>query len=91
MHQYLNEDVAFERLKDLQREAENRRLAAAGPPRDLGLGIRRLFARAAGLLRRAAPAPGERLNARLAFGAKNAECALDSAPLAPKVRNSVGD
>ena len=72
MHQYVNEDIAFERLKDLQRESENRRLAAAGPPRDVGLGIRRLFA-------------------RLAFGAKDAECALDSAPLPPKVRNSVGD
>ena len=28
MYQYMNEDVAFERLKDLQREMENSRLAA---------------------------------------------------------------
>jgi hypothetical protein len=28
MHEYYNEDVAFERLKDLQREMENSRLAA---------------------------------------------------------------
>lgn len=28
MYQYTNEDVAFERLKDLQREMENSRLAA---------------------------------------------------------------
>ncbi|GAC1504724.1 MAG: hypothetical protein NVS1B3_01920 [Candidatus Dormibacteraceae bacterium] len=34
MHGYYSEDVAFERLQDLQREAENRRLTAASP-RDL--------------------------------------------------------
>jgi len=28
MHEYYNEDVAFERLKDLQREMENSRLTA---------------------------------------------------------------
>src|SRR5260370_42127679 len=28
MYQYTNEDVAFERLKDLQREMENSRMAA---------------------------------------------------------------
>jgi hypothetical protein len=28
MYQYTNEDVAFERLKDLQREMENSRIAA---------------------------------------------------------------
>jgi hypothetical protein len=28
MHQYYNEDVAFERLKDMQREMENSRLMA---------------------------------------------------------------
>ena len=28
MHEYYNEDVAFERLKDLQREMENSHLAA---------------------------------------------------------------
>lgn len=53
MHQYLNEDVAFERLKDLQRETENRRLTSAATTPDLGLGIRRQVARATGLLGRA--------------------------------------
>ncbi|MHB8611488.1 MAG: hypothetical protein ACYDAL_03520 [Candidatus Dormibacteraceae bacterium] len=45
MYQYTNEDVAFERLKDLQREMENSRMAAdslAG----LGALIRKLSARA---------------------------------------------
>ena len=36
MHEYYNEDVAFERLKDLQREMENSRLTA-GSLSDLGL------------------------------------------------------
>jgi hypothetical protein len=57
MFQYTNEDVAFERLKDLQREMENSRLAAhslAG----LGALIRNLAARAwwlAGLAMHRAP------------------------------------
>jgi hypothetical protein len=57
MYQYTNEDVAFERLKDLQREMENSRMAAnslAG----LGALIRNLAARAwwlAGLAMRLAP------------------------------------
>jgi hypothetical protein len=57
MYQYTNEDVAFERLKDLQREMENSRMAAnslAG----LGALIRNLAARAwwlAGLAMRRAP------------------------------------
>jgi hypothetical protein len=36
MHEYYNEDVAFERLKDLQREMENSRLTA-GLLANLGL------------------------------------------------------
>jgi hypothetical protein len=31
-----NEDVAWERLQDVQREAENRRLIASGGPTDTG-------------------------------------------------------
>ena len=49
MYQYTNEDVAFERLKDLQREMENSRMAAnslAG----LGALIRNLAARALSLI-----------------------------------------
>jgi hypothetical protein len=57
MYPYRNEDVAFERLKDLQREMENSRMAAnslAG----LGALTRNLAARAwwlAGLAMRRAP------------------------------------
>ena len=43
MHQYYNEDVAFERLKDVQREMENSRLMA-GSLSDFG---RRLWTWAA--------------------------------------------
>lgn len=57
MHQFLNEDVAFERLKDLQREAENRRLASAGSASDMGLAIRKLAGRASALLARARRRP----------------------------------
>jgi hypothetical protein len=45
MYPYMNEDAAFERLKDLQREAENSRLIAGSLPR-LGSVIRNLVARA---------------------------------------------
>jgi hypothetical protein len=57
MYQYNNEDVAFERLKDLQREMENSRMTAhtlAG----IGRLARSLSARAwwiAGLAMRRAP------------------------------------
>jgi hypothetical protein len=57
MYQYTDEDVAFERLKDLQREMENSRMAAdslAG----VGALIRNLSARAwslAGLAMRRPP------------------------------------
>ena len=47
MHPYGYEDVAWERLKDLQREAENRRLmAGAGSNRSVWAGVRHLAARA---------------------------------------------
>jgi hypothetical protein len=57
MYQYTNEDVAFERLKDLQREMENSRMTAhslAG----VGARVRNLAARAwclAGLAMRRPP------------------------------------
>jgi hypothetical protein len=44
MYPYTNEDVAFERLKDLQREMENSRLMA-GSPTGLGSLVRNLAAR----------------------------------------------
>jgi len=57
MYQYSNEDVAFERLKDLQREMENSR-AAAGSLAALATLVRNLSARAwwlAGLALRRPP------------------------------------
>ncbi len=45
MYPYMNEDVAFERLKDLQREMENSRLTANGLA-GLGSLVRNLSARA---------------------------------------------
>jgi hypothetical protein len=45
MYPYMNEDVAFERLKDLQREMENSRLAA-GMLASFGSLVRNLSARA---------------------------------------------
>jgi hypothetical protein len=57
MYPHMNEDVAFERLKDLQREMENSRMAADSVA-GLGALIRNLSARAwwlAGLAMRRAP------------------------------------
>jgi hypothetical protein len=57
MYPYMNEDAAFERLKDLQREMENSRLIAGSVPR-LGSLIRNLAERAwwlGGLAMRRAP------------------------------------
>ena len=48
MRPYMNEDVAFERLKDLQREMENSRLWADGTSRAIGLVV--VFARRAWIL-----------------------------------------
>ena len=47
MNQYANEDIAWLRLQDLQREAENRRLAIRGNRPVLIPAMRRLFARTA--------------------------------------------
>ena len=57
MHPFMNEDVAFERLKDLQREMENSQLAA-GTLAGFGGLVRNLSARAwwlGGLAMRRAP------------------------------------
>ena len=57
MYQYTNEDVAFERLKDLQREMENSRMAARSLEGAVTL-VRQLSARAwclAGLAMRRPP------------------------------------
>ena len=57
MYPYMNEDAAFERLKDLQREMENSRLVAGTAP-SLGSLIRSLGQRAwwlAGLAMRRPP------------------------------------
>ena len=48
MYPFMNEDVAFERLKDLQREMENSRLTANGLAGSGSL-VRNLTARAWGL------------------------------------------
>ncbi|MEA2628473.1 MAG: hypothetical protein QOJ10_933 [Chloroflexota bacterium] len=47
MNQYVNEDMAWLRLQDFQREAENRRLAARGRRPALIHELRRRFARTA--------------------------------------------
>ena len=57
MYPYMNEDVAFERLKDLQREMENSRMTASSLA-GLGALISNLATRAwwlAGLAMRRAP------------------------------------
>jgi hypothetical protein len=57
MYPYMNEDVAFERLKDLQREMENSRLTASSLA-GFGALVRNLSARAwwlAGLAMRRTP------------------------------------
>jgi hypothetical protein len=46
VHQFMNEDEAWQRLQDIQREMENRRLMAAGRPHVTFETIRQLAARA---------------------------------------------
>ena len=48
MYPYMNEDAAFERLKDVQREMENSRLLAAGTSQAFGLAV--AFAKRAWIL-----------------------------------------
>jgi hypothetical protein len=47
MNRYQNEDVAWLRLQDMQREAENRRLTAGGGTSNPVGTLRRLFGRRA--------------------------------------------
>ena len=51
----MNEDVAWLRLQDMQREAENRRLVAAGRPSATIAALKRLVARRAHTARRSGP------------------------------------
>jgi hypothetical protein len=46
MYPYLNEDAAWQRLQDMQREMENRRLMAAGRPHVTLETLKQLAARA---------------------------------------------
>lgn len=45
MHPYMNEDAAWRRLQDLQREMDNSRLMAVGQPEATLATIRRLATR----------------------------------------------
>jgi hypothetical protein len=77
MYPYMNEDVAFERLKDLQREMENSRLAASSLA-GFGALVRNLSARAwwlGGLALRRAP----RRRPFLALDARETDAASDAA------------
>jgi hypothetical protein len=77
MYPYMNEDVAFERLKDLQREMENSRLAASSLA-GFGTLVRNLSARAwwlGGLAFRRAP----RLRPVMAPDACETDVASDAA------------
>ncbi len=51
MYPYMNEDVAWERLKDIQREMENRRLMAEAGQSELVYLGQLLVERARGLVR----------------------------------------
>lgn len=51
----MDEDVAWLRLQDTQREAENRRLVAAGRPSATMAALKRLVARRARMAGRSAP------------------------------------
>jgi hypothetical protein len=52
MNQHMNEDIAWLRLQDFQREAENRRLLAGARRPAVTQTVRRLFARTARRLSR---------------------------------------
>ena len=45
MNRYANEDVAWLHVQDMQREAENRRLAAGGRQPSMLAAVRRVFRR----------------------------------------------
>ncbi len=60
MYPFMNEDEAWRRLQDIQREMENRRLMAAGRPNATFETIRQLAARAWALAGLAAMRPPRR-------------------------------
>ena len=66
MNQYVNEDLAWLHLQDLQRESQNRRLIASARSAPTKSALRRLFDRSAAVRPREArveapaDAPGER-------------------------------
>lgn len=67
MNQYVNEDLAWLHLQDLQRESENRRLIAGARSAPTKSALRRLFDRSVAAVRPREPrveapadAPGER-------------------------------
>jgi hypothetical protein len=64
MHGYNNEDAAWQRLQDLQREMENSRLTASSMPQELVGTLRKLAARAWLLAGLAAARPPRRHAAR---------------------------
>ena len=51
MNQYMNEDIAWLHLQDLQRESQNRRLLAAARPFSAVAALRRLFDRSVAAVR----------------------------------------
>lgn len=57
MYPFMNEDAAWQRVQDLQREIENSRLMATGQPRATLELLRRLAARARHVAGRAAMRP----------------------------------
>jgi len=65
MHPFMNEDQAWQRLQDIQREMENRRLMAAGQSRVTFETIKRLAARAWLLAGLAAMRPPRRRPGRI--------------------------
>jgi hypothetical protein len=65
MHPFMNEDVAWQRLQDLQREMENRRLTAGGQPNAIFETLKQLAARAWLLAGLAAMRPPRRRPGRI--------------------------
>ena len=64
MYGYNNEDAAWQRLQDLQREMENSRLMASSMPQEVVGALRKLAARAWLLAGLAAARPPRRHSAR---------------------------
>ena len=65
MHPFMNEDVAWQRLQDIQRELENRRLTTGGQPNATVKTLQQLAARAWLLAGLAAMRPPRRRPGRI--------------------------